>query len=69
MRFALDLLFLDREGRVIGVRRRVPPRRIVWWPGAEAVLEIPTCGENPGEGGEIEAPGGSGFPCSPKEKR
>jgi hypothetical protein len=69
MRFALDLFFLDREGRVIGVRRRVPPRRIVWWPGADAVLELPTCGEIPGEGGEIDAPGGSGFPCSPNEKR
>jgi uncharacterized membrane protein (UPF0127 family) len=48
MRFALDLFFLDREGRVIEVKRRVPPRRVVWCRGAVAVLEIPAA-----EGGEI----------------
>lgn len=69
MRFELDLFFLDCEGRVIGVRRRVPPRRFVWWPGAAAVLELPTCGEKVGKGGEIEALEGSGIPCSPNEKR
>jgi uncharacterized membrane protein (UPF0127 family) len=50
MRFALDLYFLDRDGRVLSVRRRVPPRRIVWCRGAFAVLEVPA-----GEGGEIGA--------------
>ena len=50
MRFPLDLFFLDREGRVISVRRRVPPRRIVWQWGARSVLEIPSPegGESPG---------------------
>lgn len=50
MRFPLDLFFLDREGRVIAVRRRVPPRRIVWKRGARSVLEIPSPegGESPG---------------------
>ena len=42
MRFPLDLFFLDREGRVISVRRRVPPRRVVWQRGARSVLEIPS---------------------------
>jgi uncharacterized membrane protein (UPF0127 family) len=52
MRFALDLFFLDREGRVIEVRRGVPPRRVVWCRGAAAVLEIPAA-----EGGEISVQG------------
>jgi uncharacterized membrane protein (UPF0127 family) len=51
MRFALDLFFLDRAGRVISVRRRVPPRRVVWQRGAAAILEIPVA-----EGGESGAP-------------
>jgi uncharacterized membrane protein (UPF0127 family) len=51
MRFDLDLYFLGRRGEVIAVRRRVPPRRVVWKRGARAVLEIPSP-----EGGEIAAP-------------
>ncbi|HEX6666924.1 MAG TPA: DUF192 domain-containing protein [Solirubrobacterales bacterium] len=51
MRFRLDLVFLDGEGRVLAVRRRVPPRRFVWQRAAAAVLEIPS------EGGESAAPG------------
>jgi uncharacterized membrane protein (UPF0127 family) len=50
MRFALDVYFLDRSGRVLAVRRRVPPRRILWCRGAAAVLEVPAA-----EGGEIAA--------------
>lgn len=52
MRFELDLFFLDGTGRVIAVRRRVPPRRVVWCRQASAVLEIPSA-----EGGEFSAPG------------
>jgi uncharacterized membrane protein (UPF0127 family) len=52
MRFELDVFFLDRSGRVIGVRRQVPPRRLLWCRGASAVLEIPA-----GEGGEFGLPG------------
>lgn len=48
MRFPLDLYFLDDEGRVLAVRRRVPPRRVVWQRGARNVLEIPSP-----QGGEI----------------
>jgi uncharacterized protein len=42
MRFALDVYFLDREGRVLAERRQVPPRRVVWLRGARKVLEIPS---------------------------
>jgi uncharacterized membrane protein (UPF0127 family) len=51
MRFALDIFFLDRDGHVIAVRRRVLPRRVVWQRGAAAILEIPSP-----EGGEFAAP-------------
>jgi uncharacterized protein len=52
MRFELDVFFLDRSGRVIEARRRVPPRRVLWCRGASAVLEVPA-----GEGGEFGVPG------------
>lgn len=51
MRFELDVYFLDRRGRVLAVRRRVPPRRVLWCRGASAILEIPA-----EEGGEFAAP-------------
>jgi hypothetical protein len=41
MRFALDLYFLDRGGNLLGERRAVPPRRIVYRQGAAMVLERP----------------------------
>ena len=41
MEFAVDLLFLDREGRVVKLLRGVPPGRIVRCRGADAVLELP----------------------------
>jgi uncharacterized membrane protein (UPF0127 family) len=50
MRFPLDLFFLDADGRVLSVRRRVPPRRVAWQRGARAVLEVPSP-----EGGESAA--------------
>jgi uncharacterized membrane protein (UPF0127 family) len=42
MRFALEVLFLDGDGRVIDLRRGVPPRRVIRCPGAVAVLELPS---------------------------
>jgi uncharacterized membrane protein (UPF0127 family) len=42
MRFELDVYFLDREGRVLSLKRRVPPRRVLWCRGASAILEIPS---------------------------
>jgi uncharacterized membrane protein (UPF0127 family) len=50
MRFALDVYFLDREGEVLAVHRRVPARRVLSRRGAAAVLEIPAT-----EGGEFSA--------------
>ncbi len=41
MRFALDLVFLDRAGRPCSVRRRVPPRRLAFDRRASSVLELP----------------------------
>jgi uncharacterized membrane protein (UPF0127 family) len=51
MRFELDVYFLDRDGHVLSIRRRVPPRRVLWQRGSAAVLEIPSA-----QGGEISAP-------------
>jgi uncharacterized membrane protein (UPF0127 family) len=42
MRFKLDLLFLDAEGRVLEVRRAVPPCRLAGCAPATAVLELPS---------------------------
>lgn len=63
MRFPLDLYFLDGAGRVLSVRRRVPPRRVAWQRGARAVLEIPSR-----EGESFPRPGLEDA-CCPKEKR
>lgn len=41
MRFALDLFFLDGEGKVLSSHRCVPPRRVLHARGAAAVLEVP----------------------------
>jgi uncharacterized protein len=42
MRFELDLLFLDRAGTVLELRRAVWPGRIADCRGAVAVLELPS---------------------------
>lgn len=52
MRFELDVYFLDSDGRISYMRRRVPPRRVLWCRGAAAVLEIPAA-----EGESSGAPG------------
>jgi uncharacterized protein len=41
MRFALDVLFLDCDGRPTRLARSVPPGRILREPGAAAVVETP----------------------------
>jgi hypothetical protein len=41
MRFALDLVFIDCEGRPCSVRLGVQPRRLAWDRRASAVLELP----------------------------
>ena len=71
MRFALDLVFLDRRGAAISVRHSVQPRRLVREPGAAAVLELPAASEDPGRGrGEsFRPPSLRGGRCCPREKR
>jgi trehalose synthase len=41
MRFALDLVFFDGDGRPVSFRRAVPPRRLAFDRRASAVLELP----------------------------
>jgi uncharacterized protein len=41
MKFALDLIYLDRKKRVRGVRRAVPPWRMSMCFAAHSVLELP----------------------------
>jgi uncharacterized membrane protein (UPF0127 family) len=40
MRFALDLLFVDREGYAVKIMRDVPPWRMAFAPRAHAVVEM-----------------------------
>ena len=42
MLFHLDLIFVDLGGRVIEIRRDVPPIRLILCPAAEHVLELPS---------------------------
>ena len=41
MRFAIDLVFLDRRGRVLRISRGIPAWRVVRCRDAESVLETP----------------------------
>lgn len=41
MRFAIDIVFLNRSGRVLKIRHRVPARRVAVSATAHAVLELP----------------------------
>lgn len=45
MRFALDLVWLDGDGRVVRVDRAVPPWRVRSCRTARAVVELPSCGD------------------------
>jgi len=42
MRFPLDVLFLDKEDRVIEIRREQPAGRILRCAEASSVLEVPS---------------------------
>jgi uncharacterized membrane protein (UPF0127 family) len=42
MRFPLELVFLDDDGRVIELHRGVPPGRFIRCAAAMAVLELPS---------------------------
>jgi hypothetical protein len=67
MRFELDLVFLDRDGREIARRSGVPPRRFVRQRGAAAVLEFPSAEDQ--RGGEFVFPDDLGRRCCPIGKR
>jgi hypothetical protein len=41
MRFALDLVFLDRAGQPVTRRRMVRPKRLAFERRAHSVLELP----------------------------
>lgn len=41
MRFAIDVLLVDRAGRVVRIRERVRPWRVVIAPTAFAAIELP----------------------------
>ena len=41
MRFAIDVVFLSRDGEVLKVADRVPPWRTAAAKGARAVVELP----------------------------
>ena len=54
MRFAIDVLFVSKDGRVLKVRRNVGPRRIAATLRAFAVVELPagaieSSGTQPGD--------------------
>ena len=58
MRFAIDILFVAKSGRVIKVRRAVPPRRIAGAWGGFAVVElaaggVDVSGTRPGDSIEV----------------
>ena len=51
MRFPVDLVFLDRNLRAVSWRRAVPPGRVAFERGAQAVLELPVVAESGPVGG------------------
>lgn len=40
MRTAIDAVFLDGEGRILGIRAGLRPWRVASWVGAKSVLEL-----------------------------
>jgi uncharacterized protein len=52
MRFPIDAVFLDRDGRVVGISGDVRPWRAAGSRGAKAVLELPA-GESSRRGLEL----------------
>lgn len=41
MRYAIDVVFLDKALQVVGIRQRLLPWRAAWARGAHSVLELP----------------------------
>jgi uncharacterized membrane protein (UPF0127 family) len=40
MRFAIDVVFVDRDGRALKIVRELAPWRVAWSPVAHAVVEL-----------------------------
>lgn len=40
MRFPIDVVFLDRDFTVVGIRKALPPWRVVGRRGSQSVLEL-----------------------------
>jgi uncharacterized membrane protein (UPF0127 family) len=62
MRFPIDAVFLDREGRVLKVRSELRPWRLAGCRGAHATLELPAGAASRRairEGDRLELTGGS----------
>ena len=53
MRFAIDVLFLSRDGRVRKIARAVPPWRIAFGLGSFAVLELPAHAASATQAGDV----------------
>jgi uncharacterized membrane protein (UPF0127 family) len=62
MRFAIDVVFLDRRGSVLCLRRDVRAGHVVTCRAASAVLEIPA-------GGEVAVPPPLARACCPRDER
>jgi uncharacterized protein len=64
MGYSIDILFLDRDLRVLGIAREVKPWRLVFAPrGTRSVVELPAGGaKNVEEGDQLEALTGSPAP-------
>ncbi len=43
MKFALDVAFFDRKGKVLLAKRQLPPGKVLCCKGAQGVLEKPSC--------------------------
>jgi uncharacterized membrane protein (UPF0127 family) len=41
MRFTIDVVFVARDGRIVGLRHAVPPWRIAWAVSGFATIELP----------------------------
>ncbi|WCO65558.1 DUF192 domain-containing protein [Iamia majanohamensis] len=72
MRFALDVAWVDRSGRVLRTRRMAPRRASAWVPRAVGVLEAEAgafARWGLAEGSAVAGPGGTARRGSPPTRR
>ena len=67
MRFALDLIWLDKGGRVVRVDRSVPPRRMRTCVRARSVVETAAGGSDAFVAAGVGEPGSAARPDAPAE--